>query len=216
MEPTQIAAIASAISGFLSGGIVYWLTRESKSDLIIHSLKQEELGLKHCGREVSHIFTFKKDRRVNLAKIEHARSAEKKAELESKIQDVQAEVKSLNKRLDKVLDMIQQQETIGQRDIISQNEFTFPAMQISTELHNLAALLNQYAFESSRVRFFGQVKGGDLRGRVLANLIDREDPGRIQRTKISEFIDAQMEMVKMKTSTAEKLEERFLLPVTES
>lgn len=216
MEPIQVAAIASAVSGLISGGVVYLLNRESKSDLIIHSLKQEELGLKHCGKEVSHIFTLKKDRRVSYAKTEHARSAGKKDEIESQINDVQAEIRSLNKRLDKVLDTIRQQETVGQRDIMSQNEFTFPAIKISNELHNLAALLNQFAFEASRTRFFNQVQNGDDRGRVLANLIDRDDADKVRITKISDFIDAQLKMIQTKTSTAEKLEERFLLPATES
>jgi hypothetical protein len=216
MDPIQLIAISSAVSAITTGGLVYLATRPSKSDMIIHNVTQEELGLEGCGPEVTHIFTLKKDKRMSQAKTEHSRSVEKKNEIDAKILDVQAEIRSLNKRLDKVLAMIREQGTIGQRDVVSQNEFTFPAMKIANELNTLSALLNQYTFEASRTRFFDQVKNGDERGRVLKNLIDKSDGTRIHETKISEFIKAQIKMMETKVSTAELLDERFVTPISES
>ena len=216
MDPIQLVAISSAVSAITTGGLVYWATRPSQSDMIIHNVTQEELGLEHCGKEVSHIFTLKKVKRMSMAKTEHSRSVEKKNEIDGKINDVQAEIRSLNKRLDKVLTMIREQGTVGQRDVISQNEFTFPAMKIAAELNTLSALLNQYSFEACRTRFFGQVKNGDERGRVLVNLIDKDDGQRVHETKISEFIKAQIKMMETKVSTAELLDEKFVTPISDS
>ena len=210
MDTTTIAAITAA-AAFFGGAVVYFLTRDVQSDLIIYDDDLRAMGLLHARGEVAEIFLVKnEDKRISFAKDQYVKAEETKEVYDEDMQELEAAIERLNNSLNPIIESISSQGSQGQEEIMSQANFTRPFMKLTDHLARLSTILNAYAFECSKSRFFEMVKQGYGKDTVIENMVDKSHGQNVVVTKFDPFLKAQMKSMELKMSTQEKIHERFL------
>ena len=213
MEPQFLGLIATASAAFGAFVIYFLFVRESKPDLILYNSDLGVLGLNNCGREVSHIFTIKRTKRMAKADklLEDAQGNRDK--IRDECSELQTDIDRRVEALDEIEKTINKQTTKGKHAVQLQTHLTPLLNELTNSLLNLSATLDELSFESAKCRFFIRVSRGGDKPKVMSHMITKESGQKVYDLKLAEFLEASNKTIISSSATLGRVTESWVEPI---
>ena len=189
MEDTSLAIICGLIGGFFGFGVTMIVqSLLSRRESVIGNRTLRKMRLDSEDKEVANAFCIaNKEKRIENAKVKQRENLVLLKDREARCKDKMSELNASRRKLQRILEEIDEQETPGQKNLKIKVDLGAHLPIMAEIVSSYASVIEQYILKYATDSFWDAVSTGDSKQRVINNLTEHKNT---QAEKINNFGDA--------------------------
>ena len=210
MVEIMVVSVATLAGGLLGFGITVAIQSFlSRRDSIIGTKMLKKMRLDHLDKDVATAFCISnKDKRIENAKMKQRGNLVLLKDREEKCNDKMSELNVSRRKLKRILDEIEEQETPGEKNLKIKVDLGGHLPMMAEIVSAYASVVEQYITKYATDTFWDAVSTGDSKQKVINNLIEHKST---QAEKVNNFDKALKQAENDLTLGVEQLEKSLEL-----